>query len=51
MLKKYEGNSNFAGVVSMKWISKHIASGIRLKALNKELSSEISAKQEVKQEA
>lgn len=37
MIEEFENNSDFAGVVSMKWISNHIASSTKLKAMNAEL--------------
>jgi hypothetical protein len=49
MIEEYENNSNFAGVVSMKWISNHTASGTLLKNMNKDLKDKASA--EVSQEA
>lgn len=49
MIEEFENNSNFAGVVSMKWISNHTASGTLLKNMNKDLKDKASA--EVSQEA
>lgn len=38
MIEEFENNSDFAGVVSMKWISNHIASSTKLKAMNAKLA-------------
>jgi len=40
MIEEFENNSDFAGVVSMRWISIHTASSLKLKEMNKELEGE-----------
>lgn len=38
MIQEFEDNSDFAGVVSLKWIKNHTASSTKLKEMNEKLA-------------